>query len=89
MQRITLTKVDQGYELPDGQAKRMIGPGLDKYCARLTDDRLNDDLEYERTFGNRLEVSLENVLAQIAKYHRMIFVLFFMVFRFFQTTGST
>ena len=88
MQQITLTRVDQGHRLPDGQAKRMIGPGLDKYCARLTDDRLNDDLEYERTFGNRLEVSLENVLAQIAKYHLMIFVLFFIVFRFFLNYGE-
>ena len=69
MQRITLTKVDQGYELPDGQAKRMIGPGLDKYCARLTDDRLNDDLEYERTFGNRLEVSVGNVNDLCAVFH--------------------
>ena len=45
MQRITLTKVDKGYGLPDGQAKIMIGPGLDKYFARMTDDRPNDDLE--------------------------------------------
>ena len=80
MQRITLTKVDQGYGLPDGQAKRMIGPGLDKYCARLTDDRLNDDLEYERTFGNRLEVSVGNVNDLCAVFHG---------FYFFQTTGST
>ena len=81
MQRITLTKVDQGYGLPDGQAKIMIGPGLDKYCARMTNDRLNDDLEYERTFGNRLEVSVGNVNDLCAVFHGFSL--------FFQTTGST
>ena len=87
-----MTKVDQGYGLPDGQAKRMIGPGLDKYCARMTDDRQNDGFflktRVQKNFCNRLEVSLENVLAQIAKYHLMIFVLFFMVFRFFLNYGE-
>ena len=48
MQQITLTRVDQGHGLPDGQAERMIGPGLDKYCAQMTDNRPNDGFFLER-----------------------------------------
>lgn len=89
MQWITLTKVDQGYGLPDGQAKRMIEPGLDKYCARMTKDRLNDDLD-ERTFGNRLEVFVGNVNDLCAAFHG--FSLFFklrgVLKDFWQAAGS-